>query len=182
MEEGRVPSPGPGAARAELTERTRVAAHDVSWSLRATHRASSAVDQALAQRIGLRQLDYTALTHVLDAEETPLGPAELGHRLGISAGSASELVDRLERAGHVSRAREDVDRRRISVVPQRAAVAQVLGHLAPLFAALDGVAESFSSEEQEVIIRYLRLAASELGDHAEALSNDPPADPGHHST
>ena len=181
METGRVPSPDHGE-RAELTERSRVEAHDVSWSLRATHRASSAVDHALAQRIGLRNLDYAALSHVLDAEGSTLGPAELGHRLGISAGSASELVDRLERAGHVARSRDAVDRRRISVVPQQDAVARVLGHLAPLFAALDDVAESFSSEEQEAITRYLRLATSELNRHAKALSNDSPADPTHGST
>ncbi|MDF2975489.1 MAG: hypothetical protein K0S40_217 [Actinomycetospora sp.] len=47
-------------------------------------------------------IDYTAMSHVL-AAEVPRGPFELGRRLGISSGSATELVDLLERAGHLPR-------------------------------------------------------------------------------
>lgn len=166
--------PEQGVDRVEVAERARVAAHELSWSLRAVHRAASQVDQALAQRVGLRPLDYTALSHVMDAQGSSVGPAELGQRLGISTGSASELVDRLERAGHVTRAREGADRRRVSVVPQRAAVERVLNHLAPAFAALDDLARDFSIEEQAAMNRYLRLAAELLSRHAETLSDPPP--------
>jgi len=59
----------------------------------------------LAHRLGLRALDYTAMSHVLGADR-PMGPFELGRRLGISSGSATELVDRLERADQLERRRD----------------------------------------------------------------------------
>ncbi|CAA9354351.1 MAG: Transcriptional regulator, MarR family [uncultured Frankineae bacterium] len=42
-----------------------------------------------------------------------LGPPELSARLGISSGSGTELVDRLEQAGQLVRQRDTEDRRRV---------------------------------------------------------------------
>ncbi|PXA72333.1 MarR family winged helix-turn-helix transcriptional regulator [Cryobacterium arcticum] len=154
----------------EDIERARMSAADVSWSLRAVNRAAGNLDHALAAKVGLRSLDYEAMGHIMDSETSPLGPAELGARLGISTGSATELADRLEKAGHVTRSRDDLDRRRVHLVPQAHAVARILGELGPLFAALDTLAEQFTEQENAVISRYLRSAAAELDAHAEALS------------
>lgn len=161
-----------GGARdgVEEVERGRMSAADLSWSLRSVNRAAAEVDHALAERIGLRQLDYSALGHIMDREGSPVGPAELGHRLGISTGSASELVDRLERLGHISRARDDTDRRRVSLTAQKHAVDRIFTELAPLFSTLDELAAEFSEDEQIVLNRYLRLAAQRLSGAAERIS------------
>jgi DNA-binding MarR family transcriptional regulator len=145
----------------EGAERGRVAAHELSWALRAVVRASADVDHDLAQRLDVRPLDYAALTHVMTSEE-PLGPAELSARLGISTGSGTELVDRLERTGHLRRARHPTDRRRVGLHATDEAVARVLSALRPLFDDLDDLAEGFSDAEQDAIIRYLRGANERL--------------------
>jgi DNA-binding MarR family transcriptional regulator len=97
-------------------------AHELSWLLRAVIRASAEVDDDLARRLKLRPLDYAAMNHVMTSHQ-PLGPAELSARLGISTGSGTELVDRLERSGHLHRRRHPSDRRRVSLHPTETAVA-----------------------------------------------------------
>ncbi len=164
MNEG---SPGKPA---EAVERGRMAAEELSWALRSMNRAAAGLDHALATRIGLRPIDYEAMGHIMDAEGTSLGPAELGHRLGISTGSATELADRLERAGHIRRARDASDRRRVSLVPQADSVGRILGELGPLFTALDDLARDFTPDEQRAIERYLRRSAAELESHTAALA------------
>jgi DNA-binding MarR family transcriptional regulator len=123
------------------------------------------VDQQLAHRLRLRPLDYSAMNHVMSSEDR-LGAAELSGRLGISTGSATELVDRLEQAGHLERRAHPSDRRRKVLEPTDAALGTTLGALQPLFERLDGLVETFSPEEQSVIERYLRAATGHFLDVA----------------
>lgn len=160
----------------EAIERGRLTADELSWSLRAVNRAAAEVDTLLAGRLGLRPLDFAALGHVMSAESTHLGPAELGQRVGISTGSATELVDRLERAGHVARARASSDRRRVSIVPQQQAIDRLLRELGPLLSSLDALAGEFSSDEQAAIQRYLRLAAERLTAYGRSLTDSEHSD------
>ena len=146
----------------EALERGRVSTHELSWLLRLNHRAAEELDRALASRLGLRPLDYDAMGAIMDSESDPVGPVELAHRLGISAGSATELVDRLERAGHVARERSAHDRRRVLVTPSPRAVDRLIGELQPLFERLDGLAEEFTPDEQRVIERFLRGATERM--------------------
>ncbi|MCB5274064.1 hypothetical protein BJG92_01591 [Arthrobacter sp. SO5] len=154
---------------AEQVERGRMSADELSWSLRSVNRAATQLDHALAAKLGLRQLDYEAMGHIMDQEGTQLGPAELGQRLRISTGSATELADRLERAGHIARTREGSDRRRVQLVARQEAVGLILGELGPLFADLDALSNEFTDGEQAVINRYLRAAGDRLRDHTRAL-------------
>ncbi len=154
----------------EALERSRMTAAELSWSLRATNRAAAEVDRALAEHLSLRPIEYDAFDHVMSNDHDPIGPVELASRLGISAGSATELVDRLERRGHVHRERGTTDRRRVLVTASPDAVRQVLDDLDPLFAALDQIAESRSPEERAIIQSYLRQAASALSAYAASIA------------
>ena len=139
-------------------------------SPRSVNRAASQLDHALAEKLGLRPLDYEAMGRIMDQDGAHLGPAELGHRLRISTGSATELADRLERSGHISRTRKGTDRRRVQLVAQQHAVGRILGKLGPLFVDLDNLSQEFSAEEQAVIQHYLRGAGDRLRSHAATLS------------
>ncbi|MUN63752.1 MarR family transcriptional regulator [Kocuria sediminis] len=151
----------------EHSERQRVSAPELSWAVRALVRAAAEVDRELARRLALRPLDYSALNHVMSGP-APLGSAELSGRLGISTGSATELVDRLEEAGHLHRSPHPRDRRRKVLEPTDAAVARTLGALQPLLERLDGLSEQFSPEDQAVIGRYLRAVTAHFHDFARA--------------
>jgi DNA-binding MarR family transcriptional regulator len=64
---------------------------------------------ALARRLGVTDIEMQALVHLAEREE--LSPATIGELLDLSSGGASVLVQRLERAGHVTRRPHPRDRR-----------------------------------------------------------------------
>jgi DNA-binding MarR family transcriptional regulator len=123
-------------------------------ALRDLQGAISEAELALARRMHLNPTDLSAMGHLAFAEES-LGTGELTGRLGISPAATTELVDRLERAGHVLRRRDDKDRRRVRLTPSPSATAEVLAHLGPLLASLDEVVEDLPDEDREAIRRYL---------------------------
>lgn len=147
----------------EALERARVEAQDLSWALRAVMRAHDDVDRTLARRLGLRALDYAAIDQAMSSPD-PLRPTDISEHLGISTGSTTELLDRLEAAGHLRRSPHPTDRRRVLVHVRPAAVQQILDALHPLFTALDDLADRFTGDEQRVIERYLRQAETLLRD------------------
>jgi len=149
----------------EAVERSQMAASEVSWAVRALVQAAADADVELARRLRMRPMDYAAVGHVMSAV-APIGPLQLSHSLGISSGSATELVDRLERSGHLQRHRDDADRRRVTLSLTPTAVERILDELRPLVAAVDAVAAELAPEEQEVVIRFLRRTAAALLDYA----------------
>jgi DNA-binding MarR family transcriptional regulator len=145
----------------EVQEGNFLEAHELSWALRAVTRANAEITRELARRLGLGVNDMMALDHLL--QNGPLGPAELGHLLGMRPASATALVDRLEAAGHVERRPHPTDRRRLVVRPTPHAVREVLGEIRPLVAELDAVAGEFAPEERRAVARYLRRVTEVLG-------------------
>ena len=111
-------------------------------------------EQAMARRLAINCTDLAAMGHV-GAAEPPIGPRELSHRLGLSPAAVTEVVDRLETAGHLVRHRDTQDRRRVQLRPSDAAVGRVMAELAPLTGELDALAESFDEAERAAIGRYL---------------------------
>ena len=156
----------------EAEERARLSASETAWALRAVNRLAGDVDVALARRLRMRLLDHAALGLVMTAQ-TPLGPAELSARLGISSGSGTELVDRLERAGHLERHRDTADRRRVSLHASPAAAQTVVGEIAPLITALDALEADLTEQERAAVTRYLRGAAAHMRQFVDNLSSSP---------
>ncbi|SEP75470.1 MarR family winged helix-turn-helix transcriptional regulator [Microlunatus flavus] len=122
--------------------------------LRRLQTAMGDAEGALAARLAIGSTDLAAMTHLTFAPE-PIGPRELSGRLGITPGATTELVDRLERAGHVERRRDTVDRRRVQLHASTSTLGQVAGELRPLLEALDGVAADLDPHDREVVLRYL---------------------------
>ena len=109
---------------------------------------------ALGRAMGMGSNDVWALERL--NMEGPLGPAELGRRLGGMRGaSATALVDRLESAGHVERRRHPSDRRRLVVVTTERAYNAGGEAIGPLAAGLEEVANEFTEDERAVVARYL---------------------------
>ena len=67
--------------------------------------------------LGLHSTDATAVLEIAAAEErgTPLSPARLSERISLSTGATTALLNRLEAAGHITRAREHSDRRIVTL-------------------------------------------------------------------
>ena len=79
-------------------------------------------NQAVADHLGLHPTDLQCL-NLLTREGAPVTTGRVAELTGLTTGSATRLVDRLERAGYVVRQRDAVDRRRVFVttVPEKVA-------------------------------------------------------------
>ena len=117
--------------------------------------AGSRVNHVVARRSGLSETELVTLEH-LSREQ--IGPAEVARRLEVSTAAATGIVDRLVSRGHVERRPHEVDRRRTDLHITDSGRGEILGHLMPMFAALDRHDAQFSEEEKAVVERYLRGA------------------------
>ncbi|MFF3333419.1 MarR family winged helix-turn-helix transcriptional regulator [Streptomyces sp. NPDC002888] len=77
-------------------------------------------NQALADHLGLHPTDLQCL-NLLTLEREPVTTGRVAELTGLTTGSATRLVDRLEKAGYVVRERDAEDRRRVLVatVPEK---------------------------------------------------------------
>ena len=144
----------------ETRERRRWQAAEPTWALWEVMRAADDAGHVLARRLGLPDNDMRAMSLLVDSE-APLGPVELGNRLGMRSASATELVDRLEAAGHVRRAQHPRDRRRVVVEVTESGRHAVLTELGPLLARFDRVAEGLGADGSATVVAYLRAIAGE---------------------
>ena len=113
------------------------------------------VNHVVARRAGISDTELVTLEH-LSREQ--IGPAEVARRLEVSTAAATGIVDRLVSRGHVERRPHTVDRRRTELVLTDSGRGEVVGHLLPMFVALDQLDRGFTPEEREVVERYLRGA------------------------
>jgi DNA-binding MarR family transcriptional regulator len=140
----------------------------LSWALRQVLLANREAEHALAQHLGLGLNDVAAMEHLLGTPQG-LGPADIAQRLRIRSASATVLIDRLEEAGHVTRAAHHSDRRRTVVRPTARAREEIIDALRPLVAAVDQAAAELDEAEQAVVLRFLDAAAARIRGAAEDL-------------
>jgi DNA-binding MarR family transcriptional regulator len=130
---------------AELTAETRryLAAHVL-------------FNQVVAGCIGIHPTDLQCL-NLLSLEAGPLTTGQLAELTGLTTGSATRLVDRLERAGFVTRQRDPRDRRRVFV----ALVPEKMDRIARFFQdngqCFVDLREQLTDDEIAVVTRFLRM-------------------------
>ena len=137
-----------------------------TFALRRLQVAMSEAQQALGRRLRMFPTDLAAMSH-LAASPGAMGPTDLAGRLGLSPGATTELVDRLEKAGHLVRERDLADRRRVRLTASDSAREEVMDRLGALIDGLDAVAEEFDDDEREVVRRYLDRAIGVYRSYAE---------------
>ncbi|MFJ1589258.1 MarR family winged helix-turn-helix transcriptional regulator [Kitasatospora albolonga] len=111
----------------------------------------------------LHPTDVTALAAILDAP-APLTPGALREHLGLTSGAVTACLDRLERAGHIRRARESADRRVVHVYYEASARMAARDYFMPLAEATDRARARFSEAELTTVLRFLAAINEELSE------------------
>ncbi|GAA1303932.1 MarR family winged helix-turn-helix transcriptional regulator [Pseudonocardia xinjiangensis] len=124
--------------------------------------ASRELNARKARELGMNTTDMTAL-YLLE-QHGPMGVVDLARRLGIRAASGSAMLDRLERAGHVHRAHDARDRRRITVAITDDARCTSAEAWHPVISAIDEVSGSLPPDERAAVLDYLRRVAAAMED------------------
>ncbi|WP_300014571.1 MarR family transcriptional regulator [Pseudonocardia sp.] len=115
------------------------------------------LSQVFADRHHMHVTDLYALLAVMQADRAghPLTPGRLGAHLGLSSGATTAVIDRLERVEHVRRARDDRDRRRITLHYGRAAERVGTAFFGPLGARMDELLDRYDDAELAAVRRFL---------------------------
>jgi DNA-binding MarR family transcriptional regulator len=114
-----------------------------------------------SERAGLRPTDLEALDIL--ALTGPIPAGRLGALTGLSSGSVTALIDRLEAAGCARREPDPADRRRVIVhpLPWPTAMADAVQ---PLYEAMgvgfEALCRQYRDEELRLILEFLRGANS----------------------
>lgn len=125
--------------------------------LQACRRLSAAVDlfdEACCQQLRLNRSDLRALNLL---EDGPVSMKTIADRLGLTPGSVTQLVDRLERQGWVERVPSPVDRRSTAVRLLTSAREALVDLYAPLG---HDVVEAFAASlEADYVARGMQRVA-----------------------
>ncbi|MCF6507704.1 MarR family transcriptional regulator [Blastococcus sp. MG754426] len=136
-----------------------------------------AVGQRFAGLHGLGRTDVRALVAVMDAARRgeALTAGRLGSAVELSSASVTALVDRLERAGHLRRVRDDADRRRVTLEMSPEAMAAGAEFFGGLQRDLLVAMEEFSDDELAVVRRFLTGMTGVIEAHARETRPEPGA-------
>jgi DNA-binding MarR family transcriptional regulator len=125
---------------------------------------------AAADHLGLPAADFDAVRYLAEAGPVPAG--RIAEAMGITTGAVTGLVDRLERAGWVERARHELDRRQVVVQvteARRDALRADVSHreslLGEALAELDDAALGEATALLDGAAAQLLVGASELMSH-----------------
>jgi DNA-binding MarR family transcriptional regulator len=131
---------------------------DIAGSMVRLIASAVLTSHAVSQRLGLGPTDSQFMT-LLDVHG-PLTPGRLAELSGLTSGTVTGVIDRLERAGFAQRERDPGDRRKVIVRRDDAAVAE---RMAPEYAQrgkeLDDVLRRRDPGELAVIAAFLRDVA-----------------------
>ncbi|NEC65110.1 MarR family transcriptional regulator [Streptomyces sp. SID9727] len=121
-----------------------------------------------AARHGMHPTDVRALVCLLDAEREGSGvtAGRLGAELGLNSAGTTSLIDRLERLGHLTRTRDERDRRRVLLRVTPRAVELGWAAFGPAIGSAVALLREFDAEEAAAVRRFLEgflAAVSEEG-------------------
>lgn len=153
----------PSARRVELARALGELMRDLTAeSDRLAHRFASHHD--------LHATDFRALTLIHTAERagTPLTPSRLAAKLNLSSGAVTYLVERLVGSGHVVRADDPTDRRRVILRYAMQGHETASAYFVPLGMHLGAAVDEFNDEALETTIEVLRAMRTAMTTYDES--------------
>jgi DNA-binding MarR family transcriptional regulator len=146
------------------------------WTLtgefRAYQRATDAFDELGVKLLGVNRTDGRCLD--LLNEHGRMTAGELAAQAQLTTGAITGVLDRLERAGHVRRTRDETDRRRVLVETTPAFDAWAEAVYGPLGDKGRAALRRFGDDELGRFIEFIRLAREITEERAAELREEPP--------
>ncbi|MGW1752530.1 MarR family winged helix-turn-helix transcriptional regulator [Streptomyces sp. NPDC002092] len=140
-----------------MTDSRRARSEELSRESRRYLAAYVLFNQAIADHLSLHPTDVQCLS-LLTTRSGPFTVKQIAEMTGLTTGSATRLVDRLERGGYVLRSPDQKDRRRVLVTPVPERIARVTAVWDELGENWQALLDDHTEEELEVITRHMRRA------------------------
>ncbi|MFC8368908.1 MarR family winged helix-turn-helix transcriptional regulator [Streptomyces sp. NPDC057239] len=121
----------------------------------------------IAQQVGLNVTDLTCFAFVIEAGEDLLTAGELADRVHVTTGAMTGILNRLERAGYITRRPDPADRRRVRVEALSDALARTREIYDPYYARINELFADYTPEEIAVLHDWFRRANTVAADYLE---------------
>jgi DNA-binding MarR family transcriptional regulator len=126
-------------------------------------------DREMARILGVNETDLRCL-EILIQEESEATPRLLAEHLGLTSGSVTAMLDRLEKLGYVRRSAHPSDRRKVIVTATSTAVRRAHDMLGPLLAeANERLITNYSAEQLTLVADFLTRAGDLQREHVDRL-------------
>jgi len=128
-------------------------AKDVALAARRLDLMMAQMHLELGERMGFSAAEVLALAHL--SLDGALGPTELVHRLHMTTGAMTALLDRLTQRGFVVRQPHPSDRRRLIVNLTPDGRRQLLGHVQGMAERVVQLTGTLTANERQTVGRFL---------------------------
>ena len=136
--------------------------------------AISQLNRLVAERLGVTASDLDGL-HVLN-EQGPSTAAELARRVGLTPGSVSRMIDRLDAAGCIRRTSDPRDRRRVLIEPTQNGLNRIAAYYDGLTARAHEDLSVFRGQELSTLLHFIERSRRSAVDELERLRRSPATD------
>jgi len=126
--------------------------------------------QATADRMGVNTTDVQCL-NIIHELGTPTA-GEVAAKTGLTSGSVTGVLDRLERAGYVERLHDPADRRRVRVRPTAKAGELAEQVFLPMLRAVGESYAGYSDDELRLFVAFLDVTGRALTEQTARLRAD----------
>ncbi len=113
----------------------------------------SQLNRLIAERMGVTASDLSCL-HVLN-QQGPATAAELARKIGLTPGSVSRMLDRLDAAGCIKRTSDPHDRRRVLIEPTSDGLARIAAYYTGLTARARDDLAVLRPGELSALLRFI---------------------------
>jgi DNA-binding MarR family transcriptional regulator len=159
---------GPASPEARRVRRRRIA--DAKQSLRELRIELAVLNHRVGSRVEIKDVDFDCLDVI--TQHGPISPSALARRVGVHLATMTGILDRLERNGWITRDRVESDRRAVLIrgVPERQR--DIFRLFEGMNSSLDKILESYSDEEINVVLDFLRRCGEAGLSAADQLTKD----------
>jgi DNA-binding MarR family transcriptional regulator len=140
-------------------------AREVALAVRRLDLMMSQMHLEMSERLGLSAGELLALAHL--SLSGPLGPTELTHRLHMTTGAMTAMLDRLAERDYVVRGPHETDRRRIMVRLTADGRDRIFSQVHGMANDVVAISQGLDAEQRRVVVDYIEQLSDAIGTPAE---------------
>ncbi len=133
---------------------------DVAMAVRRLDLLMSQMHLEMCERLGLSAGELLALAHL--SVDGPLGPTELTHRLHMTTGAMTAMLDRLAERDYVVREPHASDRRRIVVRLTRTGSKRIFTQVHGMADEVVAVSGRLDQDERRAVVEYIEAISGAI--------------------
>jgi DNA-binding MarR family transcriptional regulator len=140
-------------------------AMDLAMTVRRLDLMMSQMHLEMSERLGLSAAELLALAHL--SLDGPLGPTDLTHRLHMTTGAMTALLDRLTERDFIVREPHETDRRRIMVRLTTGGRDRIFTQVHGMADSVVGASKGLDAEQLRTVTDYIEKIAGVISAPAE---------------